>query len=366
MTIFYNQPTAHRFGTELIKELDAGIWNVFEIGVAWVRRSGTQHMLMPLHNFLQRGGVFRISVGIDIYNTSKEGLEDLLFLKESGAAEISVYHDEGDPTFHPKVFLFYNEENAKLIVGSNNITGAGLFVNVEAGLEINGSLRESVIQDALFGLASWRDSTNKLALPLDANLLDDLFKRGYVLPETSLPRPARKPLDRSAETAKALFGRSKVVRPPLPFQRIQQTSENVVSVNAGIGKVLLMRVRKASITDRPTQTQIPKKVLEDPFFLGINSITSAHDGRSHNIITAEARGIINTMKLEIPEMRNYEDPVVRFERTADAIIYQAFDSSSVLGRPIIAALNRGLDINPQVTKLTKPSNPDSSTWWRFI
>ena len=394
MALFYNQPTAHRFGTALVKELELATWVTLDVGVAWVRRSGTRHILPAMHQFLNRGGVLRIAAGVDLENTSQEGLEDLLTLPLSGTAELYIYHDEANTTFHPKVYLFHNLKEAKLIIGSNNITEAGLYVNTEAGLEVNAPVTEPVIQDALAGLATWRDSSQGFALPLDSDLLRDLVAQGYVLPESSLTRRTRTPKTKtgpggSSTVYTALFGRSKISRPPVPVLttaspavkaaatvpgqptaavKAVATSPGVPAstTTSGIGEVLIMRVRKAHIADRPTQTQMPKPVYESPFFAGVTSITSAHDGRSHRVITATARGIINTFKLEIPEMRVFLDPVIRLERTAGGIIYQAFDASSVLGRPIFAALERGLSMSPKTTNITKASSPETSTWWRYI
>jgi HKD family nuclease len=383
MAIFYNQPSAHRFGTEFVKELNSGVWNVLEVGVAWVRRSGMQHVLPALEDFIRGGGVFRIAVGIDIQNTSQEGLEALLSLTGLGVVEVFVYHDEANTTFHPKVYLFHDGDNAKLIVCSNNITESGLFVNTEAGLELSVPMTEPVIEDALAGLASWRDPADRLSLPLDRTLLADLIAQGYVLPEARMARPTRTPRAAGkgaggATKSSPLFGRSKVSRPPAPLRTPRPRTGAaapgpatppvgpVPAPSPGVGKVLLTRVRKAGPTARPTQTQLPLSVRRDPFFAGVTSITSAHDGRAHAFITARARGGVNTIKLEIPEMRHFTDPVVRFERTASGVIYQAFDSTSVLGRPIMAALQRGLTMTPPATHMTTPANPASATWWRFI
>ena len=393
MALFYNQPSAHRFGVEIVKELESGSWKVLEVGVAWVRRSGMRHVLPALNSFLTSGGTFRIAVGIDIQNTSKEGLEDLLSLR---GAEIFVYHDEADTTFHPKVYLLHDGHTAKLIVGSNNITESGLFVNTEAGLEITAPVTDDVIQDAIAALAAWRDPSQQLALPLDNTLLNDLVAQGYVLPEASLSGPKRssKPSLGRTTSSSALFGRSKVSRPPAPVSstiaggtgiagstakggvaaggasrsRVSTAGASAVAAPAGttVGKVLLMRVRKASETDRPTQTQLPKKLYNDPFFSGITELISAHDGRRHSVHEAAARGIVNTLKLEIPEMRTFTDPVIRLERTSGGMLYQAFDAASTLGKPLMAALRRGLTMTPPTTYLTKPGTPASSTWWRFI
>jgi PLD-like domain len=377
MTVFYNQPTAHRFGTAILAEIDQGPWTALEIAVAWVRRSGMAYVLPSLRRFLERGCVLRVSVGIDIQNTSREGLEDLLSLVAAGTTELYVYHDEAGTVFHPKVYLFRNDRNAKLIVGSNNLTGAGLFINTEAGLELAAPLTNPMIQQAIGGLAAWRETTDRFALPLDAELLRDLLQQGYILPEAQLRSLRWRTRQRTRARARArngvrrgqaLFGRSIVSLPPVPPGGTPGPPPPVVCGKGvgGIGTVLLMRVRKAGESDRPTQTQVPIRLFRQPFFAGMTSVTSAHDGRTHAIIRAVARGGTNTLKLEIPEMRDFLEPVLRLERTVHGITYQAFDAGSVLGRPIFAALQRGLSMTPPATFVTRASSPERSTWWRFI
>jgi len=322
--------------------------------------------------FLRRGGVFRISVGIDIENTSVEGLEDLLSLQGEGQVEIYICHNEAQPIFHPKVYLFQNTRTAKLVVGSNNLTEAGLFVNTEAGLEIELPLNDSVIDDARAALASWRDPALKLALPLDRALLRDMIDRGYVLSEVQLNKEHAKFRARQGHGGQGprnepLFGRVRVTAPVIERGRHPRpaTGGAVPQEGAAVGRVLLMRVRKASIEDRPTQTQVPMAVYRDPFFRGVTEIISSHDGRRHPILEARARGGVNTLKLEIPEMRDFDDPVLRLEKTDSGMYYQAYDAQSALGRPIHVALQRGMRTTPRATLITRPPI-ERATWWRFI
>jgi len=392
MSMLYDQPLSFRFGSHLQNLLEDRRWSILEIGVAWVRRSGTQYLLPSLVNFLKRGGILRVSVGIDIENTSQEGLSDLLSLQAHGIAEIYIYHNEASSTFHPKVYLFSNQQDAKLIVGSNNITEAGLFVNVEASLEVEAPIDDSVISNAKAALADWRDPSLKLALALDSDLLSDLVRLRYVMSEATLRARRRQQSSRSTfegERASPLFGRVAVTAPvwrilrearPKPTQisdeepRDEYQSDlseddggvNLAEVTQNTGKVLLMRVRRASAARRRTQTQLPLRLYRDAFFEGVTELISAHDNTRRQLSPAQARGGVNTLKLEIPEMRDFDDPVLRLEHTAQGVIYRAFDASSVLGRPIMEALSRGITMSPPETHLTTPGNLDSSTMWRFI
>jgi hypothetical protein len=50
--------------------------------------------------------------------------------------------------------------------------------------------------------------------------------------------------------------------------------------------------------------------VANTFFAGVGNVQSSHSGERHGIIDAKARGGLNTMKLEIPEMRDFVEPVV--------------------------------------------------------
>jgi hypothetical protein len=252
-----------------------------------------------------------------------------------------------------------------LIVGSNNLTEAGLFSNTEAGLQVDAGINDPIIIEARTALASWRDPQDGLARKLDQTLLNDLVSEGYVLPEAKL-RQRRRDSERVAKAARLvgtprrqLFGRKVISVPPRPAAQPVQAPVRAAS----IGRVLLMRVRRVSETERRTQVQFPKRLVRTNFFVQINSVTSSHDGRVHELREAK---VSNTIRVELPEIDPMADPVLRVERTPNAIIYEAYDANSVLGRPIMEALRRGLNQVPPTTVLTIPRNPTSSTWYRFI
>lgn len=327
-----------------------------------MRRSGTRHLLQALGGFLDRGGTTRFAVGVDIENTSREGLQDLLSLDGRGHSETFIYHNEATSTFHPKLYLFSNANHARLIVGSNNITEAGLFSNTEAGLEIDARSTDQIIADAKGAIAAWCDPESPFVRRLDATLLNDLERLGYVLSETALQTRRRRneveSRQRRPGRGRRLFQGQSVTVPRPPT--------TTTSVPGMVGRVLLMRVRRASETARRTQIQLPKRVVQTLFFDRVTALKSAHDGRSHGIHEAAARGGVNTLKVEIPEIDPVADPVLRLERSSVAITYQAFDASSILGRPIMDALERGRTMTPPATQLTRPSTPNRSTWWRFV
>lgn len=370
--MFFSQPLSTRFGTLLISHIESGRWSRIDIAVAWVRASGIQHLKSALEGFLSKGGKLRLVAGVDFDNTTKEGLEALLALMPLGAVEIFIHHNEASTVFHPKLYLFTSETDGKLIVGSNNLTEAGLFLNTEAGIELDVLRSDAAVQSALDAMDAWCDTSSGLALPLSATLIQELVDNNYIMSETEVRALQSTRKSKNQSRKKKLF-KSLPVTPPTPAAKPKVAANSITKTAKSlphkaatpIGQVLLMRIRKASEKDRPTQTQIPKVVAESTFFGGVTTVRSTHDGEYHQVHEARARGKFNTLKLEIPEMRHIQDPVIRFERTPSGIQYAVYDAKSSQGKSIMNALRAGLVSQPW-TELTRPSTPESSTWWRFI
>ena len=376
--MFYSQPLATRFGTDLIAHISSGGWTHVDIAVAWVRESGIRHLSLPLTAHLKAGGELRIVVGVDLDNTTAEGLAGLLALKAHGKVSLFVNHNESGTIFHPKLYLIRSTatKKAKLIVGSNNITESGLYRNTEAGLEVDCAIGDPLVAAALTAVDAWCDTSLGLARELTPKMLSDLVASGYVASEASVRAASAARVTAAKKPGgPKLFGSVAVSPPPKPPLAASKTSavgsapaapkakaKSPATTATPAGQVLLMRVRTA----RGTQTQIPKEVAEAPFFAGVTSVISVHSGESRGVRPARARGIVNTLKLEIPETRSMADPVMRLEHIGSGVQYEVYDRTNPKGAAIWASLNAGLLTSPVSTHLTKPSNPGSSTWWRFI
>lgn len=383
--MFYNQPLATRFGTELLKQVDpviAPYWDSLDIAVAWVRASGMAHLNDRFSDFLRQGGTLTFVVGIDLKNTTREGLQALIDLEQHGRSETYVYHNEAGSVFHPKLYLFRNVREARLIVGSNNLTQAGLFVNVEAGLQLDRRLNDPVVKQAMDALATWRDTSTRLAAKLTPVFLEELVAGGYVIDErASREIIRREKATRTGNGRVRLFGTANfsapvapgvVPRPRTPAKKATPAAPAVraerpprptpAQVDAARtptpGDTVLMRLRTA----RGTQTQIPIR-LTNTFFANDNQVRNKNSGVVHGIRVARARGSANTMKLELPETRTMNQPMARFERTPDGIVYEVFDVGTPQGDQILSVLTDGIaDESTQMTTRT----PEISTWWRFI
>jgi hypothetical protein len=290
-----------------------------------------------------------------------------------------VYHNEAGSIFHPKMYLLRNEEEARLIVGSNNLTQAGLYVNVEAGLQVDTCPAAPLVSQALDALSSWKDTTTGLAARLTPEFLAEMVRHGYV-PDEAQARAERTAAHsrRRTDSRRRLFESRTFTAPRSDSEAPRRAPSGAGAPAAGdvaaraagaaaaqrpsVGTVLLMRLRKASESDRPTQTQIPFRVA-DTFFRNVRTVRRAHSGVAHPIIEASARGGRNTIKLEIPEMRDFAQPLARFERGPRGIGYEVHDVGSASGNQILLSLEEGRQDG--TTQMTI-SDAERATWWRFI
>ena len=116
--------------------------------------------------------------------------------------------------------------------------------------------------------------------------------------------------------------------------------------------------------------QIPIPLKRSPFLSGINEIVSDHDGTARVMsqrIRTGAGGAVNTYKMECPEGENINRPVMRIWRGEDGRVrYRVFDPISAQGSFVLQRLEEGRHNNPPSTTVARPSDPNNSTWYRFV
>lgn len=185
---FITQPFGEvRLGEFLLNHLADPQWTTFRAAIAFVKRSGTKYISPALREFSVRASI-KISVGVDLFGTSSEGLSDLLEATLPG--QIFIYRNNGRFTFHPKVYMFTSPHRTDVLVGSGNLTGGGLFTNYEAALAV--SLDLSVDEDAAFlqivetALDAWSQPQEALCYSLTPGLLEQLVATGLVRSEAQL------------------------------------------------------------------------------------------------------------------------------------------------------------------------------------
>jgi len=119
---------------------------VSRIAVAFLSTDGYQELAGTLRDVLADGRHIKFVVGISRYhNTDWEALEKLVHLSGTfPSLEVRYYNNEG---FHPKLFIFEKDKNRKVIVGSSNLTSAGLKKNIEANVLLDGEVDEPLFKN---------------------------------------------------------------------------------------------------------------------------------------------------------------------------------------------------------------------------
>lgn len=117
LMLYLEQTTFHSFTGISAFASEAGIF-----GLAGYIQRAKQNYHIPKK--------ITLIVGVDQQGTSMEALKELKDLN----VDSYIYHQLEFQIFHPKIYLFEGDEQTKLIVGSSNLTGSGLFMNIESSL----------------------------------------------------------------------------------------------------------------------------------------------------------------------------------------------------------------------------------------
>jgi HKD family nuclease len=186
-----NQPNnGNRVGDELLICLNDMRWEKFQALIAFAKRSGVKHLKRALTNFSSRGDV-EIIVGIDLGGTSIEGLSMLMDSLEN-RGDIYICHNRNRSTFHPKLYVFRNERELKLIVGSSNITEGGLYTNYEFAVIVDLRLDNqddlALVQEIDNTFLFYTSVENGLSHLLTEDLIETLVNREAILSENQIRR----------------------------------------------------------------------------------------------------------------------------------------------------------------------------------
>lgn len=123
---------------------------------------------------------FTVIVGIDQEGTSKEALETINNL----GINSYIFYQKESPIFHPKIYVFEGENHSALIVGSSNLTGAGLFRNIEGSLYVEFENTETegvkLINELKTYFNTLFDFSDSNLFILSIELINNLVQEGIV------------------------------------------------------------------------------------------------------------------------------------------------------------------------------------------
>ena len=209
-----NQPFQGQLGDIIISALKNG-YTDFTIFSAFAKNSGVLRLKDSIEKFRANGGNVKAFVGIDLDGTSYEALLNLFSL----CNELYVIHSENfSTTYHSKIYLMENAATAWCAIGSNNLTGGGLWTNFES-CSIQ-SYHLPAEKNALENIYSIIDKYSDPDYPCSVkiNSIDDintLLETNYITKEVSqkIDTISKRVSQKKRQKENSLFGSEKI---PIP------------------------------------------------------------------------------------------------------------------------------------------------------
>lgn len=240
----YHSQTGQSLLDLLVAELDSGLWTKLQIAVAFLRQSGNfSKLLEAMQKFLTQGGVITLTAGADSFSGQADGSDyeavGGLLSNLGGFSDFYLYlYHEPHRTFHPKIYLFSNDDQAVLFIGSSNWSRGGLFNNVEANLRLHLDLQSANHREQFEVLQGYfRDYWADVAHP---SQIGQGFARRVTLDNLSIFAPyLRSPASRKTASANRESSTSSSTHPsPFSGQSIRtHTAGRIVRPSKPISTV---------------------------------------------------------------------------------------------------------------------------------
>lgn len=218
MTII-NQPFQGQLGNVIINELDNN-YSSFTIFSAFAKNSGVLRLKGAIENFSSNGGSVNAFIGIDLDGTSYEALLNLYSLCDN----LYVIHSENfSTTYHSKIYLLENTDKAWCAIGSNNLTGGGLWTNFETCSIETYSLpaEQSPLKNIYEIIDKYMDSAYQCSTKISSiNDIDSLLEANYITKEVTqkIETISRRTSQKARQKVTPLFGSEKVSIPSLSIE----------------------------------------------------------------------------------------------------------------------------------------------------
>lgn len=296
----YNLKENTSLAKELIDLFESKKYDKFTCLVAFASYGGITALSPYILKVKNNNVKIKVILGVDQLCTSKEALEEVL----TWGVDAYVYYTLGGNIFHPKVYLFENNDFYTLIVGSNNLTEGGLVKNVECSLLVQ-DLRGTSVENAFYSY--WKDildGSDKNLYPLTKQLIDQLFADKIIPSERERLIVSCASRDSSVQGQKQnKYSKAEIQRNPEGFipkriKRVVKAKINEIdSTTTEIPLEVSEQVLIAEIGGGPRWKQVnfPIAIFED--FFGakrgdnsywINILNIAYDGTLGNVEKRQA------------------------------------------------------------------------------
>ncbi|MFC4321312.1 DEAD/DEAH box helicase family protein [Litchfieldia salsa] len=113
---------------------------------SFAMKSGVQLLKESLKQAADRGADIKICTGDYLFVTQPEALKELTTIHEN--IKVRLWRSNGT-SFHPKAYIFQNDQEGMLVVGSSNLSRSALTTGVEWNLLVGETSAREGFQDAL-------------------------------------------------------------------------------------------------------------------------------------------------------------------------------------------------------------------------
>lgn len=212
-----NQPFQGQLGNILIDKIENYDYSNLTIFSAFAKNSGVLRLKPSLEKFKENSGHIKAFIGIDLDGTSYESLLNLFSLCD----ELYVVHSENPSvTYHSKIYLLENDTHTWCAIGSNNLTGGGLWTNIECAsiLEYSLSTQKGDLDNIYSVMEKYSDNSYVCSTKIESiddinTLLDSNYISKEISQKISTIKKEKKEKEKKRENR--LFGSEKVSIPTI-------------------------------------------------------------------------------------------------------------------------------------------------------
>jgi len=233
--IILNQPFHGQFGELLCEKLSQPLGRIasFKMFSAFAKNSGVLRLKPALEQFKNAGGYITAFIGVDAHGTSYEAVLNLFELCD----ELYIVHSESPAsTFHSKIYELTNDGDTWIAVGSNNLTGGGLWTNFESAVCFeNGRECGDCIQKINELSLKYSDPAYTCSRQITSrDDIDELLAEDYLRRELRIQMDARNGARRATEPhiERNLFGTQNGIHIPR-IERVDQQHPSGTGVHNG-------------------------------------------------------------------------------------------------------------------------------------
>lgn len=222
--IMINQPFHGQLGELLCEKLTQPLGHVasFTMFSAFAKNSGVLRLKPALEQFKTAGGHIIAFIGVDAHGTSYEAVLNLFELCD----ELYIVHSESPAsTFHSKIYEFTNDSDTWIAIGSNNLTGGGLWTNFESAVCFENAREcEDCIRKIAELSLKYQDPAYRCSRRIiSRDDIDELLAEDYLRSEMRIQMETRNDVRRTTEqrTRRNLFGTQNGIHRP-HIERVNQ------------------------------------------------------------------------------------------------------------------------------------------------